>query len=198
MKVIFPMKKLLSSVLSLLLTMTFLFSAAVADTTDDNAPYQAIYNMILEELDSVELTYDRYDDYYALYFGYTLNDANYGDALVFMSAYSDAFTITTGFTTAIKSENLGEVLSFINLLNGDLYVGKLMLDKSDDDWFLTYEIFISVDPDNIDDWDRNALLDYTDLSLDIICELSEYIAQIEAGETGANVYAMYLADYTNE
>ncbi len=198
MKVIFPMKKLLSSVLSLLLTMTFLFSAAVADTTDDNAPYQAIYNMILEELDSVELTYDRYDDYYALYFGYTLNDANYGDALVFVSAYSDAFTITAGFTTAIKSENFGEVLSFINLLNGDLYVGKLMLDKSDDDWFLTYEIFISVDPDNIDDWDRNALLDYTDLSLDIICELSEYIALIEAGETGANVYAMYLADYTNE
>ncbi len=198
MKVIFPMKKLLSSVLSLLLTMTFLFSSAVADTTDDNAPYQAIYNMILEELDSVELTYDRYDDYYALYFGYTLNDANYGDALVFVSAYSDAFTITAGFTTAIKSENFGEVLSFINLLNGDLYVGKLMLDKSDDDWFLTYEIFISVNPDNIDDWDRNALLDYTDLSLDILCELSEYIAQIEAGETGANVYAMYLADYTNE
>ncbi len=198
MKVIFPMKKLLSSVLSLLLTMTFLFSAAVADTTDDNAPYQAIYNMILEELDSVELTYDRYDDYYALYFGYTLNDANYGDALVFVSAYSDAFTITAGFTTAIKSENFGEILSFINLLNGDLYVGKLMLDKSDDNWFLTYEIFISVDPDNIDDWDRNALLDYTDLSLDIICELSEYIALIEAGETGANVYAMYLADYTNE
>ncbi len=180
------------------MTMTFLFSAAIADTTDDSASYQAIYDMILEEMDSVEITYDRYDDYFSIYFGYELDDANYGDAMVFMSAYSDAFTITAGFTTAIKSENFSEVLSFINLLNGDLYVGKLMLDKSDDDWYLTYEVFVSVDPDNIDDWDRSALLGYTDLSLDIICELSDYIAEIEAGETGANVYAMYLADYTNE
>ena len=192
------MKKLLVSILSLLMTMTFLFSAAIADTTDDNASYQAIYDMILEEMDSVEITYDRYDDYFSIYFGYELDDANYGDAMVFMSAYSDAFTITAGFTTAIKSENFSEVLSFINLLNGDLYVGKLMLDKSDDDWYLTYEVFVSVDPDNIDDWDRSALLGYTDLSLDIICELSDYIAEIEAGETGANVYAMYLADYMSE
>lgn len=198
MKVIFPMKKLISSVLSLLLTMTLLFSVAVAETTDDNASYQAIYNMILEEMDGAELTYERYDDYYSLYLGYTLSDANYGDATLLISAYSDAFTITTNFTTAIKSENFGEVLSFVNLLNSDFYVGKLLLDKIDDDWFLTYEVFVSVDPDNIDDWDRNNLLGYADLSLDILCELSEYVAQIEAGETGANVYAMYLADYMSE
>ena len=75
-----------------------------------------------------------------------------------------------------------------------LYVGKLMVIKSDDVWYAAYEIFLSVDPENITDWDRNNVLAYTALALDTMEEMVDYITEIANGESADNVFAMWQAD----
>ena len=75
-----------------------------------------------------------------------------------------------------------------------LYVGKLMVIKSDNVWYAAYEIFLSVDPENITDWDRNNVLAYTAMALDTMEEMVDYITEIANGESADNVFAMWQAD----
>ena len=87
-----------------------------------------------------------------------------------------------------------QVISFFNRVNSTLYVGKLMVIKSDNVWYAAYEIFLSVDPENITDWDRNNVLAYTAMALDTMEEMVDYITEIANGESADNVFAMWQAD----
>ena len=69
-----------------------------------------------------------------------------------------------------------------------------MVIKSDNVWYAAYEIFLSVDPENITDWDRNNVLAYTALALDTMEEMVDYITEIANGESADNVFAMWQAD----
>ena len=143
------MKKLFSLLLVLALALVPTLSLA-----DDDAACQNLYNMLLDELKSVDLEMTADEESYCIYLGYALDKNSLGDA----------------------------------------DVGKLMVIKSDNVWYAAYEIFLSVDPENITDWDRNNVLAYTALALDTMEEMVDYITEIANGESADNVFAMWQAD----
>lgn len=106
--------------------------------------------------------------------------------------YSDAVTINVSYSNPLDEALVPQVISFFNRVNSTLYVGKLMVIKSDNVWYAAYEIFLSVDPENITDWDRNNVLAYT--ALDTIEAMEDYITEIANGESADNVFAMWQAD----
>ena len=162
------MKKLFSLLLVLALALVPTLSLA-----DDDAACQNLYNMLLDELKSVDLEMTADEESCRIYLGYALDKNSLGDADVIF---------------------VPQVISFFNRVNSTLYVGKLMVIKSDNVWYAAYEIFLSVDPENITDWDRNNVLAYTALALDTIEAMEDYITEIANGESADNVFAMWQAD----
>ena len=183
------MKKLFS----LLLALTFALVPTLS-FAEDEAAYQNIYTMLLEELKSADLDMTTYDESYRVYLGYSLEKGTLGNADVIVDAYSDAFTINVSYSDPLDESLVPQVISFFNRVNSTLYVGKLMVIKSDDVWYAAYEIFLSVDPENITDWDRSNVLAYTSLALDTLEEMVDYITEIANGESADNVFAMWQAD----
>lgn len=153
------MKKLFSLLLVLALALVPTLSLA-----DDDAACQNLYNMLLDELKSVDLEMTADEESYRIYLGYALDKNSLGDADVIFDAYSDAVTINVSYSNPLDEALVPQVISFFNRVNSTLYVGKLMVIKSDNVWYAAYEIFLSVDPENITDWDRNNVLAYTALA----------------------------------
>ena len=179
------MKKLLS--LMLVLCLLPMFSLA-----EHSIAANYIYQMILKQVDGTDFT--RYDDDYEVMFFYPLSKHTYGDAVVRITAYEDGCTINVSYSDPLDEALVPQVISFFNRVNSTLYVGKLMVIKSDNVWYAAYEIFLSVDPENITDWDRNNVLAYTALALDTMEEMVDYITEIANGESADNVFAMWQAD----
>lgn len=183
------MKKLFSLLLVLALALVPTLSLA-----DDDAACQNLYNMLLDELKSVDLEMTADEESYRIYLGYALDKNSLSDADVIFDAYSDAVTINVSYSNPLDEALVPQVISFFNRVNSTLYVGKLMVIKSDNVWYAAYEIFLSVDPENITDWDRNNVLAYTALALDTMEEMVDYITEIANGESADNVFAMWQAD----
>lgn len=183
------MKKLFSLLLVLALALVPTLSLA-----DDDAACQNLYNMLLDELKSVDLEMTADEESYRIYLGYALDKNSLGDADVIFDAYSDAVTINVSYSNPLDEALVPQVISFFNRVNSTLYVGKLMVIKSDNVWYAAYEIFLSVDPENITDWDRNNVLAYTSLALNTLEEMVDYITEIANGESADNVFAMWQAD----
>lgn len=183
------MKKLFSLLLVLALALVPTLSLA-----DDDAACQNLYNMLLDELKSVDLEMTADEESYRIYLGYALDNNLLGDADVIFDAYSDAVTINVSYSNPLDEALVPQVISFFNRVNSTLYVGKLMVIKSDNVWYAAYEIFLSVDPENITDWDRNNVLAYTSLALNTLEEMVDYITEIANGESADNVFAMWQAD----
>lgn len=141
------MKKLFSLLLVLALALVPTLSLA-----DDDAACQNLYNMLLDELKSVDLEMTADEESYRIYLGYALDKNSLGDADVIFDAYSDAVTINVSYSNPLDEALVPQVISFFNRVNSTLYVGKLMVIKSDNVWYAAYEIFLSVDPENITDW----------------------------------------------
>ena len=185
----FLMKKLFSLLLVLALALMPTLSLA-----DDDAACQNLYNMLLDELKSVDLEMTADEESYRIYLGYALDKNSLGDADVIFDAYSDAVTINVSYSNPLDEALVPQVISFFNRVNSTLYVGKLMVIKSDNVWYAAYEIFLSVNPENITDWDRNNVLAYTALALDTMEAMEDYITEIANGESADNVFAMWQAD----
>lgn len=184
------MKKLFSLLLALALMLLPVLSVAEEDTT----PYQNIYAMLLEQLNAADLILTPYDESYQVYLGYELEKNTYGNADIMLDAYADAFTINASYQYALDESLVPQVLSFFNYVNDSIYVGKLMLSKVDGAWYPTYEIFVSVNPDDIGEWDRDCVLAYTSLALETLEEMTDYLTELTNGETPENVFAMWQAD----
>ena len=184
------MKKLLSLLMAFSLVLVPMLSFA----DESSSATQNIYNMLLEELTAANLSMTPYDDINRIYLGYMLEKNALGNAVVIFDAHSDGFTIGVGYGKPIDEALVPQVISFFNRVNSTLYVGKLMVIKSDNVWYAAYEIFLSVDPENITDWDRNNVLAYTALALDTIEAMEDYITEIANGESADNVFAMWQAD----
>ena len=149
--------------------------------------------MLLDELKSVDLEMTADEESYRIYLGYALDKNSLGDADVIFDAYSDAVTINVSYSNPLDEALVPQVISFFNRVNSTLYVGKLMAIKADNVWYAAYEIFLSVDPENITDWDRNNVLAYTSLALNTLEEMVDYITEIANGESADNVFAMWQA-----
>ena len=185
------MKKLFSLLLVLVLALALVPTLSLAD---DDAACQNLYNMLVDELKSVDLEMTADEESYRIYLGYALDKNSLGDADVIFDAYSDAVTINVSYSNPLDEALVPQVISFFNRVNSTLYVGKLMVIKSDNVWYAAYEIFLSVEPENITDWDRNNVLAYTALALDTMGEMVDYITEIANGESADNVFAMWQAD----
>lgn len=184
------MKKLFSLLLALCLTLAPMLVRAEEDAT----PYQNIYTMLLEQLNAVDLSLTPYDENYQVYLGYELEKNVYGNADIILDAYADAFTINASYQQPLDESLVPQVLSFFNYVNDNIYVGKLTLSKLNGAWYPTYEIFVSVNPDDIREWDRNNVLAYTSLALETLEEMTDYLTELTNGETPENVFAMWQAD----
>lgn len=77
------MKKLFSLLLVLALALVPTLSLA-----DDDAACQNLYNMLLDELKSVDLEMTADEESYRIYLGYALDKNSLGDADVIFDAYS--------------------------------------------------------------------------------------------------------------
>ena len=188
------MKKLFSLLMAFSLALVPMLSFA----DESSGATQNIYNMLLEELTAANLSMTPYDDINRIYLGYMLEKNALGNAVVIFDAHSDGFTIGVGYGKPIDEALVPQVISFFNRVNSTLYVGKLMVIKSDNVWYAAYEIFLSVDPENITDWDRNNVLAYTAMALDTMEEMVDYITELANGETPENVFAMWYADSSAE
>lgn len=120
------MKKLFSLLLVLALALVPTLSLA-----DDDAACQNLYNMLLDELKSVDLEMTADEESYRIYLGYALDKNSLGDADVIFDAYSDAVTINVSYSNPLDEALVPQVISFFNRVNSTLYVGKLMVIKSD-------------------------------------------------------------------
>lgn len=129
------MKKLFSLLLVLALALVPTLSLA-----DDDAACQNLYNMLLDELKSVDLEMTADEESYCIYLGYALDKNSLGDADVIFDAYSDAVTINVSYSDPLDEALVPQVISFFNRVNSTLYVGKLMVIKSDNVWYAAYEI----------------------------------------------------------
>lgn len=129
------MKKLFSLLLVLALALVPTLSLA-----DDDAACQNLYNMLLDELKSVDLEMTADEESYRIYLGYALDKNSLGDADVIFDAYSDAVTINVSYSNPLDEALVPQVISFFNRVNSTLYVGKLMVIKSDNVWYAAYEI----------------------------------------------------------
>lgn len=87
------MKKLFSLLLVLALALVPTLSLA-----DDDAACQNLYNMLLDELKSVDLEMTADEESYRIYLGYALDKNSLGDADVIFDAYSDAVTINVSYS----------------------------------------------------------------------------------------------------
>ena len=183
------MKKLFSLLVVLALALVPTLSLA-----DDDAACQDLYNMLLDELKSVDLKMTTYEEGYRIYFGSALDKNSLGDADVIFDAYSDGVTINVSYSKPLDEALVPQVISFFNSVNSTLYIGKLMVIKLNNVWYAAYEIFLSVNPENITDWDRNNVLAYTSLALVTMEEMVDYITEIANGESADNVFAMWQAD----
>ena len=118
------MKKLFSLLLVLALALVPTLSLA-----DDDAAYQNLYNMLLDELKSVDLEMTADEESYRIYLGSVLDKNSLGDADVIFDAYSDAVTINVSYSNPLDEALVPQVISFFNRVNSTLYVGKLMVIK---------------------------------------------------------------------
>lgn len=183
------MKKLLA--LMLVLCLLPMFSLA-----EHSIAANYIYQMILKQVDGTDFT--RYDDDYEVMFFYPLSKHTYGDAVVRITAYEDGCTINVSYELSIDEAMMPDVLTFFNYLNNSLYVGKMMLLDIDGDWYPAYEVFMSINPEDIDAWDRGCVMDYTFNAFYVMQEMTDYLPELEKGETSKNVYAMWLSDVWGE
>lgn len=90
------MKKLFSLLLVLALALVPTLSLA-----DDDAACQNLYNMLLDELKSVDLEMTADEESYRIYLGYALDKNSLGDADVIFDAYSDAVTINVSYSNPL-------------------------------------------------------------------------------------------------
>ena len=187
------MKKLFSLLLVLALALVPTLSLA-----DDDAACQNLYNMLLDELKSVDLEMTADEESYRIYLGYALDKNSLGDAVVIFDAHSDGFTIGVGYGKPIDEALVPQVISLFNDINCAVYVGKMVVSQSSDGWHPSYEIFVSANPDDISTWARENVLAYMYLALGTMEEMVDYITELANGETSENVFAMWYADSSAE
>ena len=118
--------------------------------------------------------------------------------MVRITAYEDGCTINVSYELPIDEAMMPDVLTFFNYLNNSLYVGKMKLLVIDGDWYPAYEVFMSINPEDIDAWDRGCVMDYTFNAFYVMQEMTDYLPELEKGETPKNVYAMWLSDVWGE
>ena len=166
--------------------------------SDDDAACQNLYNMLLDELKSVDLEMTADEESYRIYLGYALDKNSLGDADVIFDAYSDAVTINVSYSNPLDEALVPQVISLFNDINCAVYVGKMVVSQSSDGWHPSYEIFVSANPDDISTWARENVLAYMYLALGTMEEMVDYITELASGETPENVFAMWYADSSAE
>ncbi len=185
------MKKLIS--ILLLLALVIAPVSAMAELSTEEAR-TVIYQMIESSLTTIGMPCDAMAEYKTIMFYNVVDGSQYGDALFTTFVHEDGFLINCIYEEPFPTEILPEVLVLCNLINSDLSRGKLMAEHYNDSWYMSYEIFCDVNPENITDWDQNNYFSYCVTGVDMLETMSDYLKEIENGTEGNYVYAMWQTD----
>ena len=191
------MRRAISLMLSLLFLLTpCLTLAESADDLASDLMDEAIIDFLRAALDSEpELNYE-YDEMSAT-FSLLIESTGgeMGDLYTYIDVYENGVLLQVCYETDAPEDRLSELLRFINLVNADLLGSKFYIYEETGYIFCeTYLEFALVDPGALTASAQSAFLDCL---YDLLTEANfdaMYFAEILAGETGVNAFAMYFAD----
>lgn len=185
------MRRLTALTLALLLSLLPL--AAISENAADS-PVQALTAFVQRALGGYNsLTYqdDEGDAYFTLVFEST--NGRMGDLYVYLDVFPSGILIDTCYDTSVPEDHAEEVVRFINMINADLLGSKYYLYGDT----IYYEYYVMMDFADMGHLDARAEALLDDILTDTVAEAdydAEYFAEIIAGESAKNAYAMYLAD----
>ena len=187
--------------ISLMLSLLFLLTPCLtlAESADDLASdlwSEAIIDFLRAALDSdpeLNYEYDEMSATFALLIEST--DGEMGDLYTYIDVYENGVLLQVCYETDAPEDRLSELLRFINLVNADLLGSKFYIYEETGYIFCeNYLEFALVDPSTLTASAQSAFLD---CFYDLLTEANfdaMYFAEILAGETAANAFAMYYAD----
>lgn len=191
------MRRVISLMLSLLLLLApCLTLAEGADAPASDLQDEAIIGFLRAALDGepeLNYEYDKMSATFSLLIEST--DGEMGDLYTYIDVYEGGVLLQVCYETDAPQARLSELLRFINLVNADLLGSKFYIYEETGYIFCeNYLEFALVDPSALTASAQSAFMDcfydlLTEANFDAL-----YFAEIIAGETAANAFAMYVAD----
>lgn len=188
------MDRLTAILLALLLALMPLFAFAEEGDTET---LDALMSFVQASLDRGGYTlYERDDESRCYALGFGSSDSRLGNFYSYLYVYERGLLIMTCYEESLPAACVDEAIRFTNLVNSEMLDSKYYIAPHTGEIY--YEIFLRLDflsAEQLDETAQDVLLDaiYT-MALDMNYDVS-YFMELIGGETAANVFAMYLADY---
>lgn len=188
------MRRLTAMFLALLLALTPLFALAEEEDTET---LDALMSFVQKALDRGGYTlYERDDESLCYALGFGSSDNRLGNLYSGLYVYKHGILIMTCYEQSLPAACVDEAIRFTNLVNSEMLGSKYYVDPDTGDIY--YEIFLRLDflsAKQLDETAQDVLLDTIHtMALDMNYDVT-YFMELIGGETAANVFAMYLADY---
>jgi len=200
-------------IVSLLLALVMVLSVSCASAIDVGGAIGDVLDNLLNQnttspeesitglMSAVKTIYDKEEIPYTPMEGYEdsclvtvmeLTDSRLGDMYLYSDCYEDSRLLTTNYDEVADPAVFDEMIKLFNYVNGDLFWGKLyLLEESGD---MCYEVCLPMNGAALTDQDKVNISEFAFTCM-YICDLMvEYISAVMNGETGANAFAMYVAD----
>ncbi|MCH5287153.1 MAG: YbjN domain-containing protein [Christensenellaceae bacterium] len=186
------MRRLTALILALMLSLAPL-SALAEDHDTVIETLTGLVQRALERYNS--LTYEENDGepYFSLVF--ESNNGRMGDLYAYVDVYYYGILMHTCYDSVVPEDRMDEIVSFINLVNADLFGGKYYLRSDTGDIY--YEYYLMMDFTDLNSLDKDSEETLYEIFSDMTVEAdynAEYFAEIIGGVSAKHAYAMYLAD----
>lgn len=190
------MKRLLSLLLALALTLPLLTAPALAEDGERDVRVAKYTAFVDETLAAGDLKYrvDE-DDPTRFILTYSPKDGRLGDIYVFIDIYGGGALIWASYEDDLPPEAVDEAIRYVNLVNGRLLGRKYYIFPNTGS--VIYELYFFMDVDSLGDYETRMLLGLLDSIVIDIDYDTEYFVAVINGETAENAFAMYEADLEN-
>ena len=188
------MRRLIAAVLVLLIFLTPLAALAESEASATIDAYTEFVRRALGRYNTLTYEDNDGDPYFSLVF--ESNNGRMGDLYAYVDVYRSGILLQTCYDVVAPKDRMAELLSFINMVNADLFSCKYYIHN--DTGNIYYEMFLPMSFTDVDQLDKAAEETLYDIFADMAYEADydgEYFAEIIAGESAQNAYSMYVADY---
>lgn len=188
------MRRLITAILALILFLTPLAALAESEASATIEAYTEFVRRALGRYNTLTYEDNDGDPYFSLVF--ESNNGRMGDLYAYADVYRSGILLQACYDVTAPEDRMAEILSFINMVNADLFGSKFYVHT--DTGNIYYEMFLPMNFTDISQLDKEAEETLYEIFADMTYEADydgEYFAEIIAGESAKNVYAMYLADY---
>lgn len=192
------MRRVISLFLSLLFLLTPCLALAESNTGDlaERLASEALIDFLRAALDSdPDLNYDFDEESLSFSLIFESSDGQMGNLYSYIDVYGDGVLLQVCYETDAPGDRIPELVRFVNMLNADLLGSKYYVyTETGSIYCESFLEFGLVDLSTLTDNTRSAFFDcYYELLLEADFD-AMYFAEIIAGETAENGYAIYLAD----